>query len=141
MNDLMTLERNFKAYRDMITRYHETQQPALPFMGVYLRDLLFTEEGNQQDSVDENNNVLINFSKRQLIARTIQQIEQFREWYYSWYRDNLPPTNDQLTKLLHYSIHDSMTSEEAYEKSLAIESSKNSVGDQTRDRSESFASK
>lgn len=63
--------------------------PCIPYLGMYLTDLTFIEEGNK----DFLNN-LINWNKRHLISETIRQIRQYQLQAYiftvvPWLRDNL----------------------------------------------------
>jgi len=47
--------------------------PAVPYIGVYLKDLIFIEDGNP-DTIDG----LINFSKRQLLYKVIEEMQQYQ---------------------------------------------------------------
>ena len=62
---------SFRLYRQML---HTVQPPCVPFLGVYLTDLTFVEDGNP-DMV----NGLINFRKRQLVFQIIQEIQLYQE--------------------------------------------------------------
>eukprot|EP01125_Pyxidicula_operculata_P006314 TRINITY_DN2192_c0_g1_i1.p1 TRINITY_DN2192_c0_g1~~TRINITY_DN2192_c0_g1_i1.p1 ORF type:complete len:969 (-),score=316.48 TRINITY_DN2192_c0_g1_i1:220-3126(-) len=48
--------------------------PAIPYLGMFLTDLIFLEDGNKNTTPDGK----INFRKRQLIARTIRKIQSFQ---------------------------------------------------------------
>jgi len=50
---------------------------AIPYVGTYLSDLTFMDEGNP-DFINMDNNKLINFPKHHLIFRTIKQLQQYQ---------------------------------------------------------------
>jgi hypothetical protein len=60
---MFNAEGNYATYR---TTLSSAQAPAIPYIGIYLRDLLFIDEGNQ-NFTDEAAGV-VNFSKRRLVA-------------------------------------------------------------------------
>jgi len=62
---------NFKHLRDT---QENTEPPAIPYLGVFLQDLTFLEDGNP-DLIDDGK---INFSKRQHVARVIFDLLRFQ---------------------------------------------------------------
>lgn len=74
---LMSNEGSYKTYRGAL---FQARPPCLPYLGVYLTDLTFIEDGNP-DYVNE----LINFSKRSLIYTVIAKIQQFQLLPYNFY--------------------------------------------------------
>ncbi|KAJ3052714.1 hypothetical protein HK097_005806 [Rhizophlyctis rosea] len=64
--------RNYADYRAKLKRI---PTPCLPFLGLYLTDLTFTEDGNPPF---RNNNRLINFDKYIKICRIIQEVQRFQ---------------------------------------------------------------
>lgn len=64
--------RNFAQYREAL---HLANPPCIPFMGVYLTDLVFIEDGIP--SVVRNSE-LINFAKRTKTAEVIRDIQQYQ---------------------------------------------------------------
>lgn len=70
LEKLMNMEGSYKGYREALKN---AQPPVIPYLGVYLSDLTFVEDGNP-DFIDN----LINFSKRQLIYDTISKIETYK---------------------------------------------------------------
>jgi RasGEF domain len=62
MGELMTRDENFKRFREHL---HNVDPPCIPYLGVYLTDLTFIEEGNK----DFINETLINFDKRRKISQ------------------------------------------------------------------------
>ncbi|KAF2074459.1 hypothetical protein CYY_004241 [Polysphondylium violaceum] len=73
----MSCEGAYKNYRDLL---HNTDPPCVPYIGVYLTDLTFTEEGNP--NIIGNN--LINFAKYTLLYKVISEVQQ-----YQWSEYNL----------------------------------------------------
>ncbi|EGC30334.1 hypothetical protein DICPUDRAFT_157929 [Dictyostelium purpureum] len=75
LNSLMAPKFNFKVYRDVL---HTKNLPCLPFLGVYLTDLTFLEEG----SFDQSESGLINMVKRSQISNIVQEIQQYQQLSY-----------------------------------------------------------
>ncbi|RKP34193.1 ras guanine nucleotide exchange factor domain-containing protein, partial [Dimargaris cristalligena] len=80
-------DRNFATYR---ARIRQQPPPCLPFLGVYLTDLTFTDDGNQtfrrQSSADRNTaeespKSFINFHKYFQTVRIIKEIQGFQVPY------------------------------------------------------------
>jgi len=97
----MSCDFSWRAYR---TAIHEAKPPCLPYIGVYLQDLIFIEEGNpgtlffssylflfiflvqaRPDHVVTTDNLgdLINFSKRELVASAIRELQQYQQQAYN----------------------------------------------------------
>jgi len=72
---VMSHQGNYDKYRKML---HHLDPPCVPFLGVYLTDLVFIEEGNK----DVINGDLINFDKRRKIALVIREIQQYQQTPY-----------------------------------------------------------
>ncbi|KAI8997908.1 ras guanine nucleotide exchange factor domain-containing protein [Gaertneriomyces semiglobifer] len=88
LRQTMRREKNFSVYRETL---HSANPPCVPFLGFYLTDLTFIEEGNpdmlngngksilaQRQSDSSNPNGLINFSKRMKTAEVIREIQQYQ---------------------------------------------------------------
>jgi len=73
IQERMTRHGNFKNFREHL---HAIDPPCIPYLGVYLTDLTFIEDGNK-DYLEEHN--LINFSKRQKVAKVIREIQQYQQ--------------------------------------------------------------
>ncbi|KAG2224349.1 hypothetical protein INT45_006749, partial [Circinella minor] len=107
---LMGANRNFTAYREMV---HSVNPPCIPFLGIYLQDLTFIEDGNPDylaKSVD-----LINFAKRQKTAEVIREIKQFQSSPYIL--QEVPGIQTFISK----SLEASLDVEALYERSLELE--------------------
>ncbi|PWW79627.1 ras GEF [Tuber magnatum] len=73
MNTLMGATMNFAEYREML---HIVNPPCVPFLGVYLKDLTFVADGN--DDFIKGDQKLINFDKRVKTANIIREIQQYQ---------------------------------------------------------------
>lgn len=93
---LQTLEeicsplQNFKSLRMTIRKRIALEKPCIPYLGVYLTDLIFIEEGNPT-FLDR---VFVNYHKWELIFRTIQEIEYISKSKFSF----LP--NEELQSMI-----------------------------------------
>jgi son of sevenless len=81
LNKVMHSTMNFSVYREKI---HTVSLPCLPFLGVYLSDLTFIEDGNP--NMLRNNENMINFSKRMKTAEVIRDLQQYQMVPYSYQR-------------------------------------------------------
>lgn len=109
MRTLIASTKNFGQYREEL---HAAMPPCIPFLGVYLTDLTFIEDGIA--SVVKNTE-LINFTKRTKTAEVIRDIQQYQNVPYllnpvpelqDWMLENMERAKD---------VH------EMYNRSLAIE--------------------
>ncbi|KAL6068111.1 hypothetical protein QOT17_008359 [Balamuthia mandrillaris] len=79
LEQLMENKQNYKNYREALKDTSEAEAPGtVPYIGVYLRDLVFIEEGNP--TILENG--LINFEKLLMIAKTIVEVQRFQREAY-----------------------------------------------------------
>ncbi|RMZ85670.1 hypothetical protein DV737_g677, partial [Chaetothyriales sp. CBS 132003] len=72
MRTLIASTKNFGQYREAL---HAANPPCIPFLGVFLTDLVFIEDGIP--SVVKNSE-LINFTKRTKTAEVIREIQQYQ---------------------------------------------------------------
>ncbi|KAI7852829.1 ras guanine nucleotide exchange factor domain-containing protein [Circinella umbellata] len=107
---LMGANRNFTEYREMI---HSVNPPCIPFLGIYLQDLTFIEDGNS-DLINKSTG-LINFAKRQKAAEVIREINQFQSAPY-----NLA-TVPELQTFIKQHLESSRDLDNLYERSLQLE--------------------
>jgi len=91
----MSSNQSYKEYRALIAG---TQPPCVPFLGVYLTDLTFVEDGNP-DRIQG----MINFRKRKLEYDVIVQVRKFQDLAYNFklvprfeqFMSNLPILGEQ----------------------------------------------
>lgn len=81
---------NYKILRDAI---HSANPPIIPYLGVYLSDLTFIEDGNSDYVFGD----LINFDKRRFLANVITEIQQYQQTPYSL--QEVPLIRDFLTSI------------------------------------------
>lgn len=107
---LMGANRNFQEYRDLI---HSINPPCIPFLGIYLQDLTFIEDGNA-DYIQKSAG-LINFAKRAKTAEVIREINQFQNAPYIF--THIP----ELQAFIKTNLEGSRDVDKLYERSLQIE--------------------
>ena len=67
----MSHEHSYKTYRGLL---HNLNPPCVPYLGMYLTDMVFIEEGNK-DKID---GALINFQKRTKLGEVITEVKQYQ---------------------------------------------------------------
>ncbi|CAO3594261.1 unnamed protein product [Absidia cylindrospora] len=67
--------RNFAEYR---TRLKTAVAPCLPFLGVYLTDMTFIDDGNSNHRTTPSGQTLINFDKYIKTTKVLNEIDQFQ---------------------------------------------------------------
>eukprot|EP00211_Chloroparvula_japonica_P000959 CAMPEP_0119135872 /NCGR_PEP_ID=MMETSP1310-20130426/20227_1 /TAXON_ID=464262 /ORGANISM="Genus nov. species nov., Strain RCC2339" /LENGTH=985 /DNA_ID=CAMNT_0007126817 /DNA_START=12 /DNA_END=2966 /DNA_ORIENTATION=- len=72
LHEVMSTGKNFQSIRATLKT---VDMPCIPYLGMYLTDLTFIEDGNP-DTVKGN---LINFTKRRYVAQVIQDIQQYQQ--------------------------------------------------------------
>ncbi|KAL1493112.1 hypothetical protein ABEB36_011238 [Hypothenemus hampei] len=104
---IVSSDGRFRALRDAL---HKCDPPCIPYLGVYLTDLSFIEEGTP-NFVDDN---LLNFSKMRMIAHIIREIRQYQHTSYKI---------DLVTRVSNYLLDTSlmMDDDQLYAASLKIE--------------------
>jgi hypothetical protein len=103
---LMARDKNFGKFRDHL---HSVDPPCIPYVGVYLTDLTFIEDGNK----DYLDNGLINFDKRRKISQVIREIQQYQQTPYCL--EAVPAIQKYLTSVTY------LEENETYTLSLQIE--------------------
>ena len=73
---IMNRDQNYKNFRSYL---HSVDPPVIPYLGVYLTDLTFIEDGNK----DYLSGRLINFVKRQHVSHVIREIQQYQNDLYA----------------------------------------------------------
>lgn len=107
---LTASESNHAAYRQSL---HTINPPCVPFLGLYLTDLVFLDDGNA-DTVQVGDQAFINFDKRYKTCAIVREIQQYQQTAYAlkeW---------PQLMKYLCRTSH-LLDDNHMYKQSLAIE--------------------
>ncbi|XP_060709320.1 ras-specific guanine nucleotide-releasing factor 1 isoform X2 [Hemiscyllium ocellatum] len=107
LQKLVSSEGRFKNLREALKN---CDPPCVPYLGMYLTDLAFIEEGTPNYTEDG----LVNFSKMRMISHIIREIRQFQQTAYKI---------EQQAKVARYLLVQSnvMDEETLYEASLRIE--------------------
>ncbi|CEJ00846.1 Putative Ras GEF [Rhizopus microsporus] len=106
---LMGANRNFVQYRALI---HSVNPPCIPFLGIYLQDLTFIEDGNPNFLKGSN---LINFAKRAKTAEVIREIQQYQSIGYPF-----KPV-EEIQGFIWENLHSSRDEDQLYNESLKLE--------------------
>jgi len=109
MRQLISTAKNFSQYRETLAA---ATPPCIPFMGVYMTDLIFIEDGIPSLA---KNSELINFSKRTKTAEVIRLIQQYQNVPY-----NLNPVPD-LQEWIAEHMRNAGDVQEMYPQSLKVE--------------------
>jgi len=105
LNSFVDSVQNYKNYREVLRK---SVLPCLPYFGIFLRDLTFTDVGNDS-KCGEN----INLEKIYMTSRILREIQNFQKTNYTFEEDdNLQPS---LRRLL------AMPEEMLYKHSQSIE--------------------
>lgn len=107
MRKATDLSRNYAAYRQTLK---QCTLPCLPFLGLYLTDLTFTEDGNP----DTRGNDLINFDKYSKSSRIILDLQRFQIPY------SLIPV-PEIIEYVKASLGAADTDQDLYARSLELE--------------------
>ncbi|XP_054307569.1 ras-specific guanine nucleotide-releasing factor 1 isoform X4 [Pongo pygmaeus] len=107
LQKLVSSEGRFKNLREALKN---CDPPCVPYLGMYLTDLAFIEEGTPNYTEDG----LVNFSKMRMISHIIREIRQFQQTAYKI---------EHQAKVTQYLLDQSfvMDEESLYESSLRIE--------------------
>lgn len=107
LQKLVSSEGRFKNLREALKN---CDPPCVPYLGMYLTDLAFIEEGTPNYTEDG----LVNFSKMRMISHIIREIRQFQQTSYKI---------EHQPKVTQYLLDQSfvMDEETLYEASLRIE--------------------
>uniref|UniRef100_A0A674PGZ9 Ras protein specific guanine nucleotide releasing factor 1 n=1 Tax=Takifugu rubripes TaxID=31033 RepID=A0A674PGZ9_TAKRU len=107
LQKLVSSEGRFKNLREALKN---CDPPCVPYLGMYLTDLAFIEEGTPNYTEDN----LVNFSKMRMISHIIREIRQFQQ---TAYKIDLQPKAAQYLLDLSFVLDE----ESMYEASLRIE--------------------
>jgi len=104
LKKIMDRSKNFSSYREQL---HSVNPPCVPYLGIYLTDLTFIEDGNQDNLKNADgqvNDKLINFSKQSKTADVIREIQQYQNQVYclqdvpelqNWLKESLERIEDE----------------------------------------------
>lgn len=102
--------KNYKLLRDAVK---QSVPPSLPYLGIFLSDLVFIEDGNSDTS---GKNKLINFEKRLMLSRVITDLRLYQQKQYT-----LRPV-EQIQQFINKSLTSNLLTEnDCYKLSLVCE--------------------
>ena len=108
-NDLKIILSSEQSFKNFRAHLKSCTGACIPYLGMYLTDLTFIEDGNNDKIGD-----LHNFKKRMLISKVIQEIQQYQQFPYLL--EKCEPIQDYLD-----TIEGSLFDKEAcYQRSLEI---------------------
>ncbi|KAI8058776.1 ras guanine nucleotide exchange factor domain-containing protein [Thamnidium elegans] len=107
---LMGANRNFNQYRALI---HSVNPPCIPFLGIYLQDLTFIEDGNP--NFLKTSKDLINFAKRAKTAEVIREMQQYQTMGYQF------RMVDEIQVFIMENLHSVRDEDQLYRESLKLE--------------------
>ncbi|KAF9885929.1 cell division cycle- protein [Aspergillus nanangensis] len=108
MRGVMSSEKNFARYRETLRR---TSPPCVPFLGIYLTDLTFIDDGIPSLLQPE----VINFSKRTKTAEILREMQTYQ---------NMPYNLQPVAEIQEYVIRGIQAADDVsalYERSLQLE--------------------
>jgi hypothetical protein len=77
--ELTTPNQNYANYRKQLQMDTRGQLPCIPYFGLYLKDLLHIEDGNESHTKTASGAKLINFEKMRMLASVLENIHQYQE--------------------------------------------------------------
>ncbi len=112
---LIETDKNHHFYR---RRLESATLPCVPYLGLYLADLTFVEDGNPSflPSDDESAERLINWEKRRMLGKVLQDVRKFQSTPYA-----LVPVPALQSFLATEAGAMPLSDKEAYELSLRLE--------------------
>ncbi|XP_063895048.1 ras-specific guanine nucleotide-releasing factor 1 [Helicoverpa armigera] len=105
MQTIISSECRFRILRDAL---HRCDPPCIPYLGMYLSDLSFIEEGTTNYTPDG----LLNFSKMRMIAHVIREIRNFQQ---------TPYKIDHIPKVCEFLLDKTLVIPEERQYTLSLE--------------------
>ncbi|OAQ28160.1 ras GEF [Linnemannia elongata AG-77] len=110
LQQLMSVNKNWVDYREEL---HSANPPCVPFVGMYLTDLVMIYDGNK-DAMKQSNH-LINFNKRIKTAEVIREIQQYQSVPYCL------TTVPEIQQYIRRGMDGAKHVQDLHEMSLALE--------------------
>eukprot|EP00835_Amoeboradix_gromovi_P001631 NODE_78_length_23131_cov_0.599427.p13 type:complete len:149 gc:universal NODE_78_length_23131_cov_0.599427:20353-19907(-) len=83
IEQIMNMDGNYKAYREIYQTKLKNDELFLPFLGLFLKDLVFLNDGNPKKMHE-----LINFSKLTMFRLKLEELEKFQARKVTYAIDN-----------------------------------------------------
>lgn len=110
LNVLMDTSKNRLNYREAV---HSVNPPCVPFLGLYLTDLTFIDDGNKDFL--QNHDGMINFAKRMKTSEVIRELQQYQNVPYLF--TPVPELQDFIKE----SFVETTNEADLYKMSLSLE--------------------
>ena len=115
--NLISVHGNWVAYRQVLKSTLDKREPCVPYIGVFLKDLVFIEDGLPSTLTVNGDKEIVNFEKNRKVAEVIKQIRLLQVVSYDIQK--IPNTYNFLDSTLTSSPL--LTEAERYNQSLLIE--------------------
>jgi len=79
IEDSMQPNHSWRTYREML---HACTTAAVPYLGMFLTDLTFIEDGNPDHYTTPSGTKLINFKKREMVYKVLQEVQVYQSQSY-----------------------------------------------------------
>ena len=114
LDEVMTSSRNFAKYREYLATIRHSP-PCIPFLGLYLTDLTFIEDGTPDFMKGTSD--MINFSKRMKTAEIILEIQHYQNTLHNF------QVVEELQFFIKSGLSDvaSLSEDDLYQMSLTVE--------------------
>jgi len=109
---LMAQEGNYKIYRTILKN---ANPPCLPYLGVFLTDLTFIEDGNPNILNIDGRTDIINFEKMRKVSVVIEKIVIYQQQPYNFSKV------DQIYSYVENMASKNLTEKELYSLSMEVE--------------------
>eukprot|EP01028_Stygiella_incarcerata_P009930 TRINITY_DN4917_c0_g1_i1.p1 TRINITY_DN4917_c0_g1~~TRINITY_DN4917_c0_g1_i1.p1 ORF type:complete len:857 (-),score=280.18 TRINITY_DN4917_c0_g1_i1:27-2597(-) len=80
LTDLMDSDGSFKEYREAL---HHIDPPCVPYVGLFLTDLTFIEDGNSDFIESSSHRQLVNWAKHSLVYDVLLDVQQYQHTPYN----------------------------------------------------------
>eukprot|EP01125_Pyxidicula_operculata_P020760 TRINITY_DN7762_c0_g1_i1.p1 TRINITY_DN7762_c0_g1~~TRINITY_DN7762_c0_g1_i1.p1 ORF type:complete len:1452 (+),score=359.51 TRINITY_DN7762_c0_g1_i1:18-4373(+) len=78
LRELQNIMHPSKSFQNLRAAIHEGTQKLIPYIGMYLSDLTFIEDGNVDEVLSDEGKTLINFSKHHMLYKAIDELLKFQ---------------------------------------------------------------
>ena len=112
LKDALSSSGSYKAMRNAI---HMANPPCIPYLGMYLTDLTFIEDGNNDETADG----LLNFVKRRYYANVLLEVSRYQQMSYTLEPDH--PHHEYLERCMARAQQEIPEENVAYQQSLVCE--------------------
>ena len=117
LKNIIQLNDNWASYRRILASKISSKQGCVPYLGIYLKDLIFIEDGLPDNLLHEEFSNVINFEKRRKISIIMEEIKSLQQNIYSFARVGVVSACLELG----LSMFPLLSGDERFEQSLVAE--------------------